>query len=130
MPTPLLVSLQESALPAGLAAAVSALGRLGYTPEAFERASDEERRSDLWCEVLQVWEAAGVPHATPSCVMRYTRGPERGERTYYSAEAALSDAIDAIESNELHPEAILVDGARLMDTAAILHAWQERHNPA
>jgi hypothetical protein len=30
----------------------------------------------------------------------------------------------------MYPQAIELDGIRLMDTAAILHAWEERHNPA
>ena len=80
--------------------------------------------------MLKVWAAAGVSHPTPSCVLRWVRGSHRGERTFFTPEAALAAAIEAIEVNEMYPQAIEVDGARVMDTAAILRAWEERHNPA
>jgi hypothetical protein len=63
-------------------------------------------------------------------VLRWVRGSHRGERTFFTPEAALAAAIEAIEVNEMYPQAIEVDGARVMDTAAILRAWEERHNPA
>jgi hypothetical protein len=130
MPAPQLTELDESRLHDALAAATAAFARLGFTPDAFAETDEEERAEPLWADVLKVWAAAGVPHPTPSCVLRYARGSRRGERTFFTPEAALAAAIEAIETNEMYPQAIEVDGTRVMDTAAILHAWEERHNPA
>jgi hypothetical protein len=130
MPTPLLPELDESRLQDALVAATSAFARLGFTPDAFAETEEEERAEPLWTDVLKVWAAAGVPHPTPSCVLRLARGSRRGERTFFTTEAALAAAIEAIEMNEMYPETIEVNGERVMDIAAILHAWEERHNPA
>ena len=130
MPTPQLADPVPPHLHAALAAAASAFARLGYTPDAFAATEEEQRSAPLWRDVLKVWAAAGVEHPTPSCILRYVRGSQRGERTFFTPEAALHAAIDAIELNEMYPQAIELDGVRIMDSAAILHAWEERHNPA
>ncbi len=130
MPAPQVTRLDETRMHDALAAATSAFARLGFTPDAFAETGEEERAEPLWADVLKVWAAAGVQHPTPAYVLRYARGSRRGERTFFTAEAALAAAIEAIEINEMYPETIEVNGERVMDIAAILHAWEERHNPA
>ena len=102
---------------------VSVLEEAGFTREAHGMLDEAERGTPAWRAVARAWEACG---AAPGCVLRYTRGPAR---TFPTPEAALAAAVESLEMNEAYPEAIEVEGTAVMDTAAILRAWEDRHDP-
>lgn len=102
---------------------VSVLEEAGFTREAYRALEEAERASPRWRAVRRAWEAGGD---APEYVLRYTRGEAR---TFRTPEAALAAAVESLEMNEAYPEAIEVEGTPVMNTAAILRAWEERHDP-
>lgn len=110
-----------------LEGAVAVLHHMGFTTEAYLALDDAERASPLWRAVRRAWETTG---GGPEYLLHTTRGAEPEVRIFASREAALDAAIEALEMCEGYPEAIeLQGGRRLMDRAAILRAWEERHDP-
>ena len=109
-----------------LEGAVAVLDSAGYSLDAYYRLDDAERESPQWRAVRRAREACG---AWPEYVMRYTRGSQEHSRSYPSRQAALDGAIEVLEMREGYPSAIEVQGEHLMDCNAILHAWEDRHDP-
>lgn len=110
--------------------AVRALGRRGVTPARLASLPDGGRGDRVWEEAARVWRAAGVHvHLPARAVLRCTDGAVEKEYEYPSPRHALEAAIAAIEINAGYPEAIEVDGRRIMDRASILRAWTNRHDP-
>lgn len=114
-------------LRAGLRGAVEALEGEGYTHAAWEVLTPEEREAPVWRAVRRSWELMAE---TPAAVLRFSRGGESLTRAFPTPEAALHAAIDTLEMCDGYPEAIESEsGEQLMDTAAILRAWEDRHDP-
>ena len=109
-----------------LEGAVAVLDRAGYTLDAYYALDEAARESPQWRAVRRAREACG---AWPEYVMRYTRGSQEHSRSYPSRQAALDGAIEVLEMREGYPSAIEVQGEHLMDCNAILHAWEDRHDP-
>jgi hypothetical protein len=110
----------------GLDSAMKALEGAGYTLAAYCALDEAGRNSAIWRAVRQAWEATGQ---APKYVLRYARG-NHNVAAYPSHQAALEAAIESLEMCEGYPVAIeLEGGTRLMDNAAILQAWGERHDP-
>lgn len=113
-------------LRAALDGAVEVLEAAGYSQEKYDGLTDGERDSAIWSAVQRAWQAAG---AGSEFVLRYSIGGKRGARAYPTCEAALEAALEGLELGEGCPEAIERRGSRLLDSAAILSAWEDRHDP-
>ena len=109
-----------------LEGAVTVLDGAGYSLEAYYALDEAERESPTWRAVRRAREACG---AWPEYVMRYTRGSQEHSRSFPSRQAALDGAIEVLEMREGYPRAIETGGRHLMDCNAILHAWEDRHDP-
>lgn len=110
-----------------LASAMMALESAGYTLDAYCSLGEEERDAPAWRAVRQAWEATGKG---PKYVLHLSRGSRSGVRAFATRQEALEAAIEALEMCEAYPDRIEYEGgARLMDRAAILRAWEERHDP-
>lgn len=109
-----------------LEGAVAVLSSAGFSLEAYYALDEQERETPKWRAVRRAREACG---AWPEYVMRYTRGGQEHSRSYPSRQAALDGAIEVLEMREGYPSAIEAGGQHLMDCNAILHAWEDRHDP-
>jgi hypothetical protein len=105
----------------------NALEAAGYTHEAYLGLDATERNAPIWRAIREMWETTGK---APRYILRFAGSARRGPSTFTTPEAALEAAIESLEMCEGYPDAIeLEGGGRLMDCAAILQAWQERHDP-
>jgi hypothetical protein len=115
------------ALRQALGASSRALEALGYTREAYAALPAAERATTPWAAQAGAW---ALISAAPGAVLRFTRGEEVHSREFVSPQEALNAAIEALEMCEGYPQSIENGaGERLMDAAAILRAWEERHDP-
>lgn len=113
-------------LRAALEGAVQLLEAVGYSRERHDELTNRERDSSAWRAVRRAWEAAG---SGSEFVLRYTIGGKSVPRAHPTRKAALEAALEGLELGEGCPEAIEQRGIRVMDSAAILSVWEDRHDP-
>lgn len=99
----------------------------GYSVAAYCDLEDAERDTPEWRAVKAVWDASG---RGPRYILRYTSGGRRYVGVYRCYQDALEAGVETIESCSGYPEAIEMEGGNVvMDVAAILRAWEDRHEP-